>query len=98
LPWRHGGDAGHFLDLALGRDRVRGLRRRGDQHQIDLVLDDQILCDFGGAVRIGLTVLHDDLDRHGGIADLDASLRRFLEIGDDEIVGLGKGCERPGER
>ena len=98
LPRRDGGDARHLLDLALGRDRVRGLGRRCDQHQIDLVLDDQILRDFGGAVRIGLAVLHDDLDRHGGVADLDAGLGRFLEIGDDEIVGFGKGCERPGER
>ena len=63
-----------------------------------LSLDDQLLRDLGGAVRIGLAVLDDDLDRHGGVADLDAALGRLLEIGDDEIVGLGEGGERPGLR
>ena len=56
------------------------------------------LATCGGAVRIGLAVLDDDFDRHGRAADLDAGLGRFLEIGDDEVVGFGEGGERPGVR
>ena len=79
-------------------DRIGGLRRRGDQHQVDLVVDDQLLGDLGGAVRIGLAVLDDDLDRARGVADLEAALGRLAELAEDEVVGLGEGGERPGLR
>ena len=98
LPRRHGGDARHLLDLALRADRVGGLGRRGDQHQVDLVADDQLLGDLGGAVGIGLAVLDDHLDRTRGVADLDAALHGLAELAEHEIVGLGEGGERPGLR
>jgi hypothetical protein len=33
-----------------------------------------------------------------GPADLHPALHRLYEVADDEIVGLGEGCERPGLR
>jgi hypothetical protein len=88
LPRRHRRQAWNAFGFAGGRDRVGCLRRRGDHHQVDLVVDDQLLGDRGGAVRIGLAVLDDDLvvQPHplGGI----------LEAGDDEVVGFGEGRQR----
>ena len=98
LPRRHRRDAGHLLDLALGGDRVGGLGRRGDQHQVDLVVDDQLLGDRRGAVRVGLAVLDRHLDRIGLAADFQAVLDRRQEALDDEIVGFGEGGERSGAR
>jgi hypothetical protein len=98
LPWRHGRNARHLLDLALRRNRVGSLGRRGHQHQVDLVLHDQILCDLSGAVGIRLAVLDDDFHRNVGAAELDAGLGGFLEIRDDEIVGFGERGERAGLR
>ena len=59
----------HCVETGIG-----GLRRRGDQHQVDLVVDDQLLGDLGGAVRVGLRVLDDDLDGVVGAADVEAVL------------------------
>lgn len=52
LPGRHGRDDGDAFVLAGGRDRVRRLGRRGREHQVDLVVDDQLLRDLGGAVEV----------------------------------------------
>jgi hypothetical protein len=43
---------GTSFDLALRRNRIGGFRRRGDQHQVDLVLEDQVGRD--SAARLGL--------------------------------------------
>ncbi len=47
---------------------------------------------------IGLAVLDDDLDRIALAADPDSAAHGVEEIRDHEIVGLGKGGERPGLR
>ena len=57
LPGRHRRDAGNLLQLALGRHRIVGLRRRTDENEPDVVAGDQFLGDFGGTIRIGLAVL-----------------------------------------
>jgi len=90
LPRRHRRNAGNLFDLALRRNRIGRLRRRGHKHQVDLVLDDQILCDLSGAVGIRLAVLDDDFHWKGRAADLDAGLGGFLEIRDDEVVSFGE--------
>ena len=92
LPGRYSRDAGHFLGFAGGRDRVGGLGRRGDEDEIDLVVDDEFLGDLGCAVRVGLAVLDHDLvvEAHllGGLEEVDR----------DECVGLAEGGERSGLR
>jgi hypothetical protein len=62
LPRRHGRDAGHasishWVETGLVVSGVEATSIRST------CPDDQILGDFGGAVRIGLAVLDDDLDR-----------------------------------
>ena len=92
LPGRFGGNCRHAFAFADGGNRVGGFRRRGDQHQIDAVVDDQFLRHIGGAVGVGLAVLDDDFDIHplfGGI---------FVEHGDGEGIGFGKTCKRTGLR
>ena len=62
LPGAIGGDARHLVDLGLIGHRIDGVRRRGGDDDIDLVAKNQISRHFGGAVRVGLAVLRDDLD------------------------------------
>ena len=98
LPRRHRRDARHLLDLALRRDRVGGLRRRGDEHQVDLVVDDQFLRDFRCAVRVGLAVLDHHLDIEGAAGRLDDAFDRLHEPLDDEIVRGGERGKWPALR
>jgi hypothetical protein len=98
LPRRVGGDARHLVDLAGVGDRVHGVRRMCDHHQVDLAGVDQFVRHFGGAVGIGLAVLDDDLDRVGLVADLDAVGDRLLELAQHEAVRLGEDRERTGRR
>src|SRR5260370_32454966 len=98
LPRRHGRDARYLFNLALRRNRIRGLGRRGDEHQVDPVLDDQILCNLSGAVGIRLAVLADDFHWNGSAPELAAGLVGFLEIRNDEVVSFGDRAKRPGLR
>ncbi len=92
LPGSNGGDAGSFFRFARGRHRIGGLRRRRDQHQIDLVLDNEFLRDLGGPVRIGLAVLDDHLDVE--TLRLGGRLKPFQHEG----VCFCECCERAGPR
>ncbi len=65
LPRAVGGDAGHLVDLGLIGHRVGGVGRRGGDDDVDLVAKDQVGGHFGGAVRVRLAVLRDDLDVPG---------------------------------
>jgi hypothetical protein len=67
---------------------------RGDNHHVDLVLDDQFLRDFCRAVRIGLAVLYEHLDRIGLSADLHSVLDAGEKVLDDELVRLGESRKR----
>ena len=98
LPRAIGRDAGDFLDLALGRDRIGRLRRIGHQHQVDLVLHDQVFRDLRRAVRIRLAVLDDHFDRTRAALHRKAVLRRFRKCGEREIVGFRESGERTGLR
>ncbi len=98
LPGRVGGNARHLVDLALVGHRVHRVAGRGADHQIDLVLEDQLGRDLGGAVRVGLGVPGQDLDRIGPPADLDAAADRSPGIGEHKPVGLTERCQRPGLR
>ena len=69
-----------------------------DQHQVDLVADDQLLGDLGGAVGVRLAVLEQHLDRARGVADLEAALHRLAELPEHEVVGLRERRQRPGLR
>ena len=71
----------------MSRNRIGGLGRRADQHEIDLVLNDQVLGDFGGAVRIGLAVTYDDFDGMGLAADFEAVLQSAVDTA--EYIGIG---------
>ena len=96
LPGAQGGDAGDFVDLGLVGDRVGGLRRVGRAQQVDLVREDQLARDLGGAVRVRLAVLDDDLHVEAPAAGIDPAADRLEHGGDAELVGLGEGRQRPG--
>ena len=98
LPRGLGRDARHLLDLALGADGIGGLRRRGHEHQVDLVTNDQLLGDLGGTVRVRLAVLDDHLDRTGRAAHPQAAFHRLAELPEHEVVGLGERGQRTGLR
>ena len=71
------GDARHAVELALIGHRVDGFRRCEGGDEMDLVLEDQILGDFGRSVRIGLAVLDDKLQRMDGAIDFNRIVERF---------------------
>ena len=98
LPRRERGDARDFLDLALGANGIGGLRRISDQHQVDLVLHDEVFRDLRRTVRIRLTVLENDFDRARRVADLDPALGRLLELTEHELVCGRERRERSGRR
>src|SRR5881296_921056 len=95
LPRTHGGDGGRAVDLALIGHGIGRLRRARDEHQVDLVGQDQAGGDLGRAVRIGLTVAHEDLDRMHAIPDLQSFAERLAHSADDEGVGLAESRQRP---
>ena len=77
-----GRDAGNLITLAYGINRVYGVRGLKDDHEIDLVLEDQ----FGGHIaRLGgvtLRVHHLDPNRQ--------FLPRLLDENPAILVDLGK--------
>ena len=75
-----GADARHAVELALVRDRIDGFRRGEGSDEMHLVLEDQILRDLGGAVRIGLAVLDDEFQRVDGAVDLDRIVQRLPDV------------------
>ena len=93
LPGHDRGDAGHFVELAGVADRVRRLRRRGHQHQVDFLLEDEIVCDFAGPVRAGLAVLLQHLD-----LGLLVGREQLVHLLDDEPVRLAERRQRAGLR
>ena len=93
LPRRIGGNAGHFIDLALIGHWVDGVRRMRGHHEVNLAGEDQLIRNFGGAIGIGLTVLNDNVNRMGLAANLYACADSFLEFREDEGVGLRKNRE-----
>ncbi len=94
LPRRDRRDARRLVELALIGDRIGRLRGRSDQHQVDLAREDEVGRDLGSAVRVGLAVLDQDLDRERARPGLDAVLKRLLHLAEHEGVGFGKGRER----
>jgi hypothetical protein len=99
LPGRDRGDAGHPARLALVADRVGGVRRRRDEHQVDAVVQDEVGGDVGGPAGIGLAVALEDLDLARAARDPDRVLGEELaERGDDVLVGLAERCQRPALR
>jgi hypothetical protein len=75
-------------------DRIDGFRRCKAGHQIDLVAQDQVLCDLGGPVRVGLAVTQYDLKRISRTADRDFVLGRLFDLFDRPWNLLGEDRER----
>ena len=99
LPRAVVGDAGDAERLGLVGDRVDRVGRRGDHHDVDAVVGDEVAGDRGRAVRVGLRVLHDELDRvRLPVAALEAVLDGGLPLLDAERVGLAERRQRAGER
>ena len=71
LPGHIRHDARHPVRLAHVGDRVGGDRSAADQHQVDVVVEDQALRDRRAAVRVRLRVAQQDLDRVGVLAGAD---------------------------
>ena len=90
LPRRNGRDHGDFLGLTGRRDRVGCFRRRGHEHHVDLVVQDELFGDFGSAVGVGLAVLDDDFK-----IPTDGGIHKAI---DDKAIRLGKCRQRTGLR
>ena len=63
------GQAGHAGEFRLVGDRIDSFRRGAGGDDVDLFLQDQVLGDFRGAVRIGLAVAQHDFQRMRRAAD-----------------------------
>jgi len=84
LPRGNRADARHSIGLTRVRDRVRRVWGGGDQHDVDLVVLDEIVGD-SRCGRIGrLAVLDDDLNWMVNTADDDAFGKDWLQGVDDE--------------
>ena len=62
-------DARHSVEFALIRYRIDRLGRSKCRDDLNLIPEDQLLCDFGSAVRIRLAVLDDELNGMDGPVD-----------------------------
>ena len=99
LPRAVVGDAGHLQSFRLVGDRVHRVRRGGDLDDVDAVVGDEVAGDGGGAVRVGLGVLDDDVDRVDlAVTALDAVLGGSLPLLHQPLVGLAEGGEVAGQR
>ena len=74
------GDAGGAVELTLIGDRIDGFGGGEGGDQVDLVLQDQVLRDFGGSVRVRLAVLDDEFQRMDGAVDLDVVAEGFTRV------------------
>ena len=96
LPGTIGGDAGDLVDLGLIGDRIGGVRRRRRDDEVDLVAEDQLGGDLGGAAAARLAVLADDLHLIGAPAALQPVGENTAHLFQDESVGFTEACERAG--
>jgi len=96
LPRGDRRDAGYAVGLALVGDRVGRLGRGRNDHEVDLVGEDEAARHLGGRVRAGLGVLGDNLDRVHDAADHDLGGERRLEVAEDEVVRLAEAREGSG--
>jgi hypothetical protein len=91
-------DAGHFIEFTCVRHRIGSLRRRRHEHQVDIVLEDEVIRDLAGTIRRGLAVLEDDFDGHRLAAMEIARLELLLKAGNDPFIGFTKCRKRTGLR
>ena len=98
LPRTVGGDAGNLVHLGLVGDRVGGVGRARRHQEIDLVAQDQLGRDLGGARGARLAVAREDLHRIGLAAVADALLEQLLDLLENERIGLAEGRDRAGAR
>src|SRR5262249_28389226 len=98
LPRTVGGDAGNLVDLGLVGDRIGGVGRRRREDEIDLVAEDELGGDLGGAAAARLAVLADDLDLVGAPAALPTLGQDPGALFEDEAVGFAEARERTGLR
>ena len=96
LPRAKRGDAGDLVDLRLVGDRIRGLRRVAGAKQMHLVGEDQLARHLGGAVRVRLAVLDDDLDVEAPAGGSNLATDGLQHRSDVELVGFCERRERPG--
>jgi hypothetical protein len=76
--------------LALARDRVGGLRGGRHDHEVDLVVVDEVRRHLRRPVRIGLAVLGEDSDGPRLPGDGEPLVERLPDPADDEVVGLAE--------
>src|SRR5262249_3603861 len=86
LPGAVGGDAGDFVDLGLIGHRIGGVGCAGGDDEIDLVAQDQLGGDLGGAAGVRLGILGNDLDLVGLAAAGDALVEDLLDLIEDVAV------------
>ena len=67
-------------------------------HDVDLVVVDELRRDLRGAVRVRLAVAVDDLDRMLLAGDGDAAGERLAHLAQHPLVGLAEGGDRAGLR
>ena len=85
-------------ELALvghGNDGVAG--RRGD-HDVDVLVVDELRRDLAGAVRVRLAVALDDLNRVLLAGDGDAAREHLAHLGQHPLIGLAEGGDGAGLR
>ena len=98
FPRHHGGDARHARRFTGVRHRIDDFRRRGDQHQVDVVGRDHGLGQLTGARRIGLRILIDDLDLVLLAARGEAVGERLARQAEYERVAFAEAAERAAAR
>src|SRR5262249_60526377 len=89
-----GGDAGNLVDLGVIGARMGGVGGRGREDEIDLVAEDQLGGDLGGAAAARLAVLADNLNLVRATAALYALCQDAADLLEDESVSLAEAGER----
>ena len=92
------GDAGNAGKLALIRDRDDGVAGRRGDHDVDLVVIDELRGDFRRAVGVRLAVAIDDLDRVLLAGDGDPGGEHLAHLAQHPLVGLAERGDRAGRR
>src|ERR1700730_11711452 len=86
---------GTLVDLGLIGDRIGGVGRRRCEDEIDLVAEDELGGDLGGAAAARLAILADNLDLVGAAAALPTLGQDGADLWEDEAGVFAEGRERP---